>query len=225
MEEQHSEEPKTIKEPRRRWFQVSLRMFLLLIAFASVGFGWLGYKVMQAREQQQAVKAILMLGGDVVYDVEYDVNDFFIRTTPRTTWYRTLFGIDLFHTVNEVSIPNDVRDLTDTDLVILKAFPKIRRLEILSRSVTDDGLIYLGNLNEVGWLVLRFPKVTNAGLVHLEGMTNLRNLDLRCPKVTDAGLVHIQRLTNLKVFCRANTQITDDGIDHLIKMKPGLVID
>ena len=46
-------------KPRsRRWNQVSLRTLLVLVAIASIPFGWLGYKVRQAQRRAAAVKAL-----------------------------------------------------------------------------------------------------------------------------------------------------------------------
>lgn len=235
MDEQPSEEPETIKKPRRRWFQVSLRTFLMLIAIASVGFGWLGYKMMQAREQQQAVEAIRKLGGYVEY------NSYF---PPSPTWYRRLFGNDHFDTVTMVEL-NVSDDVTDADLAVLKAFPKLCNLQIGSELVTDEGLGHLRGLTELARLslscpqitdvglayfegmksldvfqLLRCPQITDAGLVRLEGMKNLRRLGLQCPQITDSGLVHIQRLPKLEFLLLIDTQVTDAGIDHMKEMKP-----
>lgn len=50
---------------RRRWFQYSLRSFLVVVTALAV---WLGVVVNRAREQREAVKAIEALGGSVMYD-------------------------------------------------------------------------------------------------------------------------------------------------------------
>ena len=38
------------QEPKRRWYQYSLRTLLLFVAVAGIGLGWLGSKVQRARE-------------------------------------------------------------------------------------------------------------------------------------------------------------------------------
>jgi hypothetical protein len=60
--------PTTIPKPLRRWFQYSLRTLLVLMLVFGCGFGWLGMKVKQAREQREAVetteeRAMLTFGG------------------------------------------------------------------------------------------------------------------------------------------------------------------
>ena len=54
-------------KPSRRWFQYSLRSFLVLLAALAV---WLGIVVNRAREQREAVKAIEAKHGTVYYDWE-----------------------------------------------------------------------------------------------------------------------------------------------------------
>ena len=59
-------------KPKRRWIHFSLRMFLDFVAVIAIGCGWFAYKLNQARQQRQAVEAILKLGGHVTSDYTYD---------------------------------------------------------------------------------------------------------------------------------------------------------
>ena len=52
----------------RRWFQYSLRSFLVILTALAV---WLGVVVNRARVQREAVKAIEALGGCHFYDCHY----------------------------------------------------------------------------------------------------------------------------------------------------------
>src|SRR5262245_3156502 len=75
-------------KPHRRWYQISLRMLLLLVTMASAGFGWLGVKVRKAQRQNEAVEAIRSQGGAVHYD--YDSKGQFIESAspPIPGWLR-----------------------------------------------------------------------------------------------------------------------------------------
>jgi len=87
-------------KPTRRWFQYSLRSFLVVLTALAV---WLGIVVNSAREQREAVKAIEALGGQVLY------GPFAMLRLRRT-------GNDYFQSVEVVSCPvgynsePDVRD-------------------------------------------------------------------------------------------------------------------
>lgn len=58
----------TTPRPRRRWLQFSLRSMLVLTTFVAILIAWVGPRYYTAREQRQAVKAILASGGKVGYD-------------------------------------------------------------------------------------------------------------------------------------------------------------
>jgi hypothetical protein len=82
--------------PHRRWFQYSLRSFLILVTALAV---WLGIVVNRAREQREAVKAIEALGGEVVYDWKLELD----REEPLgPRWLRELIGDDFFQEVRHV---------------------------------------------------------------------------------------------------------------------------
>jgi hypothetical protein len=52
-------------QPRRRRLQFSLRTLLVLMLAVGCGFGWLGMKVKEARDQREAMEVMRGCGGDV----------------------------------------------------------------------------------------------------------------------------------------------------------------
>lgn len=102
--------------PRRRWFQISLRTVMALL---TVGCVWLGWTVERSRRQQDAVRFIREVGGDIVFDDEEEqpvvasggirYPRFFIRRDRTATpivpkWFRDLLGDDFFHNVVAVRL-------------------------------------------------------------------------------------------------------------------------
>ena len=98
-----------MKSPRR-WFQYSLRSFLVLLTALAV---WLGIVVNRAREQREAVKAIEALGGIVHYDWQKDpgYRGSYAQTLQPITWggngiprnwVDQIAGDDLLHDVDGV---------------------------------------------------------------------------------------------------------------------------
>src|SRR3569623_2568747 len=114
----------------RRWFQYSLRSFLILLTVSAV---WLGVVVHRAAEQREAVKVIQALGGVVYYDFQEKPNPhkearfmtyFDSEAKPdNATPFRELLGNDAFSEV--VAVDLSYRNVTDADLLWLH---RLRRL-------------------------------------------------------------------------------------------------
>ncbi len=84
--------PPTTPKPRRRRLQFSLRTLLVLMLVFGVAFGWLGFRLKQVTEQQEAVEAIQKLGGFVFPGV----------TGP--AWLRNVLGEDIFATFDAATV-------------------------------------------------------------------------------------------------------------------------
>jgi len=178
---------------RRRWYQYSLRTLLIVVTLAGCGFGWLGWKVREARQQQSAVAVIEKLGGRVIYDYGFDSqgNELPTATPPGPAWLRSLVGDDCFRCVCCVYL--DITPGKSADLQYLKCFTHLNNLEISDTQAADGGLEYLKGLAELGYLRIRGPQVTDAVLEHLKCLTQLKLLTLDGTQVTDAGLANLQQ--------------------------------
>ena len=99
----------------RRWFQYSLRTFLVVLTAFAV---WRGVVIHRAREQREAVKAIEAAGGIVRYDWQYDSfrarRDGVSFDSPLSNsmrepsgplWIRRIVGDEFFQQVWAVQIP------------------------------------------------------------------------------------------------------------------------
>lgn len=115
--------------------------------------------------------------------------------------------------------------VTDGALAHLKAFPKLRELDLHSSRVTDAGLAHLKGLNELYWLRLSGTKVTDAGLAHLKTLRNIAWLELNGTSVTDAGLEHLKGLRRLRRLELERTKVTKEGVTTLKQTISGLKID
>ena len=112
-------------KPNRRWFQYSLRSFLVLVTALAV---WLGVVVNRAREQREAVKAIEALGGVVLYDwmlvegsQELELRPFDKQRPSGPEQLRSLLGNDFFQHVECGQLPRNDEDA-------LKSIPEFQRL-------------------------------------------------------------------------------------------------
>ena len=124
-------------KPSRRWFQYSLRSFLILLTALAV---WLGVVVNRAREQREAVEAIEALGGYVIYD--WQIADtpmsmreygYFVDGTPvGPSWLRQMIGDDYFQEVWEVRFGFDP-SWPSSKAEVLHCIPQLRRMRGLRR--------------------------------------------------------------------------------------------
>jgi hypothetical protein len=203
---------------KRRWFQFGLRTLLIFVALASCGLGWGGFKLQQARQQQDAVAAIEQLGGDVVYDYEADSlgNAVPGMTPPCPAWVRALLGDDCFRSVYRITFLTQYA--TDSGLQHLKGLTNLKQLDLNGSPVTDAGLENLKGLTRLETLNLGEAKITDAGLKQLQELTQVRWLILERTQITDAGLVYLKGMTQLTQFSLGSTQVTDAGLESLGRM-------
>jgi hypothetical protein len=122
---------------RRRWFQYSLRSFLVVLTALAV---WLGVVVRRATEQREAVKAIEAIGGVVVYDwqpmlTRKDAEKRITRkkvgvapgraTVVGPAWLRRQIDDDFFQEIKEVYL---LPSASRVDQEVLKLMPCLERL-------------------------------------------------------------------------------------------------
>lgn len=220
---------------KRRWFQFSLRTWLLLFVVIGALLGWLAPTIHRADNQRRAVEWLQdRAEGSVRY--EYELNH---TEPPGPAWLRESVGEDYFASVACVGVLR----ASDTSLEHLRAFPNVQRLDIQDEHLTDADLKYLRGPTNLRMLDLSYTAitdasrevlrtyrslenlnlgdtmVTDASLECLRSLTSLKTLNLYRTGVTDAGLAHLQSLTNLEQLDLQCTHVTDAGLDHLQTLK------
>jgi len=198
------------KMPRRRLYQFSLRALLIFVTLAGCGFGWLGWRIREAREQQAAVAAIQKLGGYVTYDYQIPYSGTYeLRTEPRApVWLRAVLGDDFFRTVKAVSFYGT--SATDSDLECLKPFSELASL-CLSPNMTDAGLCSVKRLPGLEDLTLCGTNITDEGLKHLAEFPRLGFLSFYNARLTEAGVEQLKRSTQLVAITLTNTVEPETG--------------
>jgi hypothetical protein len=186
---------------RRRWFQFSLRTFLIVITLVGFGGAWLGMQLQQKRRHEAVVKEIVRSGGRV----------YFLHAEEVPAWKEWLFGSYAVKTFDLVLHNTDDPDSLLSQMQGMNLFS----LKLSSTEVTDDGLTHLIRLTSLKCLYLSNTQITDAGLTHLEKMTGLEALGLANTQISDAGLTHLKELTGLDTLDLSNTQITDAGLTQL----------
>jgi len=98
----------------------------------------------------------------------------------------------------------------------LRAFKKLRRLNLSEACVSDVAMPHIGALRSLHELDLEMLiRLTDVGLGPLTALVHLRYLILSHTRISDAGLEAIGRLRSLRTLILSNTNISDAGIAHL----------
>lgn len=106
-------------------------------------------------------------------------------------------------------------EVTDADLVHLRALPHLKLLEIDATRLTDAGLEHLAGLANLEDLQIGHGPITDAGLVHLKAMTRLKSLALYKTEITGPGLSHLSSLANLESVDLTGNPVAGEGLGHL----------
>jgi Leucine-rich repeat (LRR) protein len=193
---------------------------------------WYVHLARQARIQRDAVAAITRLGGSVLYDWQFEGNQF--RLKPGTTiisnevpgWPRWLvdrLGVDAFGSVSQVSFRRLPREPSPAEaeevLAQIGHLRRLKQLTFINVPVSDTGLAHLEGLTNLESFMLRGSnRVTDAGVAHLARLTGLKELYLEDSRISDAGLADLKELTGLGTLNLARTQIGDAGLAHLERL-------
>ncbi|MEZ6032414.1 MAG: hypothetical protein R3C17_04935 [Planctomycetaceae bacterium] len=94
-------------------------------------------------------------------------------------------------------------------------FRPVVRIYLHRTSVSDTDLAVIRNFPKIQNLFLGHTKISDVGLTHLEKATTLITLSLNGTAITDQGLIHLSGLKLLKTLNVQETQVTQEGIAAL----------
>lgn len=216
------------------WSRYSLRMLLLAVFVCSLGFGWLAYARNQSQQQWALLQNIERVGGSYTP---------FLKDLPAPSWLKRFCGIETpakvkwvvfedskvtdqdlaqlagqpFENLDELDI--DGTQITDSGLLHVKRFSKLRGLHANNTKITDAGLVHLSGMPSLMILSIENTQVSGKGLACLADLPELRLLDLNKTPITDSDLSYLKGVKNLKHLWLENTRITDAGVVHLLQLK------
>jgi hypothetical protein len=209
MANESQSEPAATPKLKRRWFQYSTRVLLVVVTVSGVMLGIVGWR---AERQRQAVASVKRIGGHVYYNYTETLEPGLeLPTFPR--WLPR----DWCENVVMVEIETD--KLTDADLVHLQAFSELESLALYSPHVTDAGLMHLRGISTLVVLKLDLAQVTDAGVMQLQCLSRLSRIEMVCPKVTDDGIQFVEGLTELIYIDLVSDEVTDKGIIQFRHLK------
>jgi hypothetical protein len=220
----------------RRRFQFGIHSLLVLTAAVALACGWLSWERTKAREQQDAVAAIRKAGLMCVYDYECDARGFWVPGCwggPTWFWLQPWFGNDFLSDVVGVEpeggpalprVPFDFyvtsgRKVRDQDLLHLKAFPRLRNLDLESTSITDSGVACIAELGGLERLRLSCTNLGDKDMVRIASLSNLRELDISHTNVSRWGLVFLQDLPSLEVIMVDERAVDEQSLVECKQLK------
>jgi hypothetical protein len=213
---------------RRSLFRYGLRSFLLFVAIASCGLGWVGARHHAKLREREAVAAFTFgtANGRVLYDYQYNPVSNKVDLSakpPGPSWIRALLGDDYFATVHVVSLrPVEEKYYVVSNLRHLKSLSGLRRLDIDRLGYPDDVLVHIEGLTNLERLNMSRCHFTDAALVHLKGLSQLKELDLRATRIKGKGLSNLRGLNRLEKLDLSANSIDESDVIHLISVLPQL---
>jgi serine/threonine protein kinase/Leucine-rich repeat (LRR) protein len=109
----------------------------------------------------------------------------------------------------------------DAQLGNLRAFPKLRRLDLSGCPVRGPGLTVLKDLPELREVILACPTLTDLFAEELSELKQVERLSLAGSGLTDEGLKHLRGLPKLRHLDLTATKITAAAAAALQKELPG----
>jgi len=204
-------------------FQFSIRTLLVLTVAVASPCSWFAFEVKKAKEQKEALTAIVAGGGVCAYDWERDENGYPIRARlpqpPGPEWLRRQLGIDFLAEVVCVDFTTTLaRKVSQPSFFAVERIKNFMSLALDPTHVMDAELEHLRGLSQLKVLVLAGSRVTDKGLKLLTEMTSLQTLNLGYSDVTDVGMEYISNLPTLRELSLGYTRITDVGLQKLAKL-------
>jgi len=201
--------------PKRRWYQYSLRTLFVLMTLFAIFCSWYSYELKQAAKRRAAVEAIRRAGGQVYYILDAPDSDGCTRIgekLPTLVWLQPFTGqVEVF----SVSFSDAATKVTDAELQPVGEMPELQHLFLDGTHITGDGLKVIEGFTELEVLSLDNTQVTDAGLKYIHDLPRLRFVDLANTSVTDDGLRHLRELPGLQDLTLDGTQIADATLLHL----------
>ena len=186
-----TDQAKPVSRPWRRFLRFSVRgMIVLVIVIA----GCLGWIARSARNQRQAIAAIIKMNGEVAY-VDNS------RTYPAP---RNLIGhwLGINEVFSGVSVRLTLKEGMDQDLALARVgdLTNLQSLSFVGGPIQDSAIEKIGRANNLKWLRIQSAPLTRVGFRHLAQYKNLEYLFLYDIEIPEGALEHFGALASLKTL-------------------------
>ena len=120
------------------------------------------------------------------------------------------------HSKTEIQMSGS--NITENDLINLKRYPYLEKIDLSSSNIPDDWLTHIEGFSHLKAIMLKNTNISDAGLCHLKNLTSLVLLDLSNSKISNTGLKYLEKLTELIYLDLSKTSINDTALTHLKNM-------
>jgi hypothetical protein len=193
-----------LNKPKRRWLRFSLRTLLIAMTLLTVV---LGYRLNQIQRRHQAVAVIRSMGGQVVYN--YDFDSPADRSDKWVRWLQEFMGS---RSAKVQTIILNGKAFDDQFMrEYISRFPRFYYLQLFHVSVTDEGLAQVKRNEDLSLVDLWDLPITEAGVMQLKSLKRLKRLRLYDIPITEAGFVELKSFPALTELI----YLRDPDNDHI----------
>lgn len=201
-------------QPKRRWYQFSLRTLVVVMLLVSLVLGYWGYARRRAQRQWEAVRVIEAAGGYVSLYKELLEDPFSddSLTSDLPNWRKRL-GIECpAVTAIEVSLFNQ----SGKDIMpYLRDLPQLKEIILHGDWLDDEGMKGLSGCTNLIHLDIESDQITDAGVLGIAGNKNLQKLRVSSEQLTDRGIAVVAQLPKLRSLVWPSANTTGNGLVHL----------
>jgi hypothetical protein len=185
---------------KTRWFQYSLRTFLVAVTCVALAFAWFAN---HARQRRTALDAIREAGGNI---------QMYYREPGSESLLEKWFGAELFEPIMKVDLR---KGKVDNELLRhIGVLKELKRLDLSDAQIDDHGLREIAHLPLVE-LWLQNTNITDASAETLSQFKSLDFLQLNANRLTDAFLERLETLPQLENFGLRGTRVTSAGMKYI----------
>lgn len=204
---------RNLLKPSRRWFQLSLRGYLIFVAVLCL---CLNPHAERAMRQWRLLGKMQRLVAMPHFNCTWSGHHFCI-SGERNPSGSVLLGDELLRTVRLASFSR----ISTSELELL--VQELRDVEGLTLGFccfTKDGWQLLRHLPNLQSLNLSFSRLGDAELGYLSNLVELRELNLDGTNVGDDGLRHLKKFRKLESLRICDALVTERGSRELLRILP-----
>ncbi len=217
---------------RRRWKSILWTLIAVMAVFLVARLlGTIAIRWSAAQRQAEAIQQVRALKGHCYYDFQIVDEGLATETLMDADdpdadphWMSSLMGLDYCHDVVYVTfsqfdgVPDDgattaIRaDVTDQDLQLLTAFPKLRWLAASGTAITDDAVAQIADAFSLNRFWCGQTQITDESMRSLSAVDSLTHLAIEQTVVSDVGMTFVAQMQSLQSLSIGCPRVTASGL-------------